>query len=87
MRVYNKMLENDIIFEFLLGLNKELDEVRGQVHGLEPLPFIHTAFSMVIREKSRRSIMMGSVQNSSSFLDNGLALLINGTTLASNQRT
>lgn len=34
------MLEKERVFEFLAGLNKELDEVRGQILGKEPLPLI-----------------------------------------------
>lgn len=56
---YTKMLEKERVFEFLAGLNKELDEVRGRVLGKETLPSIHEVYSEVRREESRRKVMMG----------------------------
>ena len=38
---FKKMMEKDRVFEFLVGLNKELDEVHGRILGKEPkLPSI-----------------------------------------------
>ena len=56
-------MEQKQIFKFLIGLNKNLDEVRGRVMGTKPLPSIREAFSEVRREESRKKVMMGS-QNS-----------------------
>ncbi|XP_031274853.1 uncharacterized protein LOC116133276 isoform X2 [Pistacia vera] len=56
---YNKMVEKEIGFEFLAGLNKELDEVRGRVLRKEILPSIREVFTEVRREKSKRRVMMG----------------------------
>ena len=35
---YGKMLEKERIFYFLQGLNSDLDEVRGRLLGVKPLP-------------------------------------------------
>ena len=35
---YQKIVETKRIFKFLMGLNKELDEVRGRILGTKPLP-------------------------------------------------
>lgn len=42
----------------MLGLNKNLDEVRGRVLGTEPLPSICKIFVEVRREESNRKIML-----------------------------
>lgn len=35
---YKELVEKDRIYKFLLGLNPELDEVRGRILGTKPLP-------------------------------------------------
>ncbi|KAK3022402.1 hypothetical protein RJ639_047376 [Escallonia herrerae] len=63
---YDKIVEKERIFKLLLGLNKDLDEVRGRILGTKPLPSLREAFSEVRREESRKKIMMGrpGIQNS-----------------------
>ncbi|KAK3012421.1 hypothetical protein RJ639_010652 [Escallonia herrerae] len=56
---YDKIVEEERIFKLLLGLNKDLDEVRGRILGTKPLPTLCEAFSEVRREESRKKIMMG----------------------------
>ena len=53
------MIEKKRIFKFLMGPNKNLDEVRGRVLGTKPLPSIREVFSEVRREESRKKVMMG----------------------------
>ncbi|KAK8284354.1 hypothetical protein V6Z12_D08G155000 [Gossypium hirsutum] len=52
-------LNNEHLYEFLAGLNRELDEVRGRILGRSPLPTIGEAFAEVRREEKRRLVMMG----------------------------
>lgn len=52
-------MEKDRVHKFLLGLNIELDEVRGRILGTKPLPKIREAFSEIRREESRRKMMLG----------------------------
>ena len=59
-KIYNNLVEKERIFKFLLGLNKDLDEVRGRILGTKPLPSLREAFAEVRREESRRKIMMGN---------------------------
>ncbi|PON47572.1 hypothetical protein PanWU01x14_243310 [Parasponia andersonii] len=77
------MLEKERIFE-LIGLNKEIGEVRGRVLGSDPLSSIYEVFATVRREESQRIVMMGTTHNSITPLDNS-ALKIEAA-LASNQR-
>ncbi|KAG8497017.1 hypothetical protein CXB51_008247 [Gossypium anomalum] len=52
-------LNNERLYEFLAGLNRELNEVRGRILGRSPLPTIGEAFAEVRREEKRRLVMMG----------------------------
>ncbi|XP_052206376.1 uncharacterized protein LOC127810847 [Diospyros lotus] len=56
---HKKMVEDDRIYKFLAGLNIEFDEVQGRIIGRSPLPPIGEVFAKVIREESRRSVMLG----------------------------
>ena len=60
--LYKKIIEGKRVFKFLLGLNKNLDEIRGRIMGVKPLPSLREAFSEVRREESRKNLMIGSHQ-------------------------
>src|ERR1044072_1910570 len=68
-KLYNKLVEKDRIYKFLLGLNKELDEVRGRVLETKPLPKVREVFSEVKREENRRKLMLGK-STSASYSEN-----------------
>ena len=56
---YKKKIERDRVFVFLVGLNKELNEVRGRIlWKKKPLQTIREVFSEVRREKVRRQVML-----------------------------
>ncbi|XP_057971056.1 uncharacterized protein LOC131159875 [Malania oleifera] len=55
---FKKKMENERVFEFLLGLNRELDDLRSKILGCRPLPTIREVFSEVRREESRRNVML-----------------------------
>ncbi|XP_074352301.1 uncharacterized protein LOC141691461 [Apium graveolens] len=57
---YQKMLDRERLFDFLHGLNRELDEVCGRLLGKNPLPSVREAFAEVRREESRKRVMLGS---------------------------
>ena len=57
---YKQILEKERIYKFLLGLNTDLDEVRGRIMSTKPLPSVWEVFSEVRREQSRRKVMLGS---------------------------
>ena len=56
---YRKIIEKKRLYKFLLGLNKDLDEVRKRIMGMKPLPSIREAFSEVRMEESQKKVMMG----------------------------
>ena len=49
---YRKMVNKERIYDFLAGFNNDLDEVRGWLLRLKPLPSIEEVFSEVRREES-----------------------------------
>ena len=66
---YEQIVEQKRLFKFLLGLNRELDDVRGRIMGTKTLPNLREAFSEVRREESRKKVMMGSKEQPASMLD------------------
>ena len=56
------MVNNEGIYDFLSGLNKDLDEVRGRRLGCKPLPSIDEIFAEVRREETCKRVMLGTVK-------------------------
>lgn len=46
------------VFEFLAGLNRDLDDVRGRILGRRPLPSTRDVFAEVRREEARQKVML-----------------------------
>ena len=55
---FKKKMENERAFDFLTGLNRELDNVRSRVLSRRSLPSIREVFSEVRLEESRRRVML-----------------------------
>lgn len=55
---YKKRLENERVYEFLVELNRELDDVRSRILSRRPLPPTREVFAEVKREESRQQIML-----------------------------
>ena len=62
---HKKREENERVYNFLAGLNQELDEVRGRILGRKPLPSLREVFSEVRREEARRKVMIGKTAHES----------------------
>ena len=71
------------MFEFLTGLNKELDDVRGRVLSRSLFPSIDDAFIEVRREKARRKVMLGEKDNNLGLVE-GSTLTIQNTSTNKN---
>ena len=69
-----RMIEKEGVFEFLAGLNRELDEVRGRILSRSPFPSINDAFAEVRREEDRKRVMLGDKNNNQGLVD-GSALV------------
>ncbi|KAL5852034.1 hypothetical protein ACOSQ3_007152 [Xanthoceras sorbifolium] len=57
---YKTIIETKRVYKFCLGLTSNLDAVRGRIFSTKPLPSLREAFSEVRREKSRRTLMLGT---------------------------
>ena len=56
---FKKVCDKEHVFDFLLGLNKELDEVRERVLSVKPFPEIKEAFTEVRHKEARQRVMLG----------------------------
>ncbi|XP_024027458.1 uncharacterized protein LOC112093390 [Morus notabilis] len=75
---FREIVEKKKIFKFLMGLNKNLDEVRGRILGTKPLPSIREVFFEVRREESRKKVMLGESSTAAPITDNLSALAVRG---------
>lgn len=55
---YKKRVENERDFEFLIGLNRDLDDFRGRILGCQSLPTTREVFTEVRREENYWKIML-----------------------------
>jgi len=69
-RKYDQMVEKEQIFDFLHGLNLDLDEVRGRLLGTKPFPSMREVFAEVRREESRKKVMLSNHSTSEGLLQN-----------------
>lgn len=72
-----KREENDRVYMFLAGVNRDLDEVKGRVLGRWPLPSIREVFSKVRIEENRRKIMHSNGESGDTEKDTS-ALFVKG---------
>ena len=57
------MLDKERVFEFLLGLNKELDEVKGCVLNYKLFLEIKQVFAEVRRDEAQQRVMLRRKKN------------------------
>ena len=58
--MYKKILAKERIYDFLAGLNRDLDEVHGRIFGTKLQIPIDEIFVEVRREESRKSVMFNN---------------------------
>ena len=58
--VLKDFIEQDRIYDFLVGLNPEFDQVRIQILGKQEIPCFNEVVAIVRSEKSRRGLMLDS---------------------------
>lgn len=74
---YKTKLDDEHVFEFFASLNRDLDDVRGQILSQQPLRTTGEMFSKVCREGQCRGVMMvdgtssTTVRASSGFVTRG----------------
>lgn len=62
-KVHRSIVENKRVFKFLMRSYKSLDDVCSRVLSNKPMRTLRAAFSEVRLEKSRGTVMMGSMSN------------------------
>ncbi|XP_072088070.1 uncharacterized protein [Arachis hypogaea] len=72
---HQQTVEEGRIFQFLAGLNVELDEVHGRIIGRAILPSIGEVFADVRREETRRAVMMGKGKTEQTYLESNVLLV------------
>jgi len=55
--ILKNYMERERIFEFLVGLNIEFDQVRVQILGKESMPSLNEVVSLIKAEEGRRIVM------------------------------
>ncbi|KAH7573582.1 hypothetical protein JRO89_XS03G0175500 [Xanthoceras sorbifolium] len=65
-------LDDEQVYDFLVGLNRNLNEVRGQVVAQAPFPSLEEAFVEVRREEDRRKVMLNDNSALSSALEENI---------------
>lgn len=73
---FNKHIQRQRLYQFLTGLNGDLDKERRVLLNNKPLPTVEKVYATVRREISRRSIMNGvsSLGSGPSEIGSGLAM-------------
>ena len=61
---YRRSIEKEKVFDFLAGLNEDLDEVKGRVLVNKIVSSLNEDFSEVKREESQRKMMLGEEKDS-----------------------
>ena len=56
--VLKDFIEQDRVYDFLVGLNPEFDQVRIQILGKQEVPCFNEAVSLIRGEESRKSVML-----------------------------
>ncbi|CAL5365181.1 unnamed protein product [Camellia sinensis] len=74
--LFKKRQEKERVFEFLAGLNRELDDVQGRILSRLPLPSTREVFAEVRREEARCKVMLKEV---TATVPEGSALVSRGT--------
>ena len=64
-----KMLEEDKLLDFLMGLNKEFVNVRGNILMMSPLPSLESGYALILSEERQRDSIKNRKEegNSSTF--------------------
>ena len=72
---FKKYIQKQRLYQFLTGINNNLDKERRDILNSEPLPMVETAYASIRREITRRRIMndASSSGTSPSEIGSGLA--------------
>nr|KYP52256.1 hypothetical protein KK1_025860 [Cajanus cajan] len=75
LTILREYIEQDQVYDFLVGLNQEYDQVRIQILGKEKVPGLNEVVAIIWSEESRRSLMLKTPTTDSS------AMIVEGATV------
>ena len=55
--------ETEHIMTFLMGLNDDFSQIRGQILLMDPIPNVNRIFSLIIQEERQRSVSVNQSQS------------------------
>ena len=58
--ILKEFIERDRVYDFLVGLNIEFDQVRVQILGKAEVPSLNETISLIRAKESRRGVMLES---------------------------
>jgi hypothetical protein len=58
-----EFMNKDHMITFLMGLNEQFSQVRGQILLMDPLPNISAAYSMILQEEKQREVGSSQLSN------------------------
>ncbi|XP_068483247.1 uncharacterized protein [Phaseolus vulgaris] len=79
--ILKEYIEQDRVYDFLVGLNPEYDQVRIQILGKEKVPGLNEVVAIIRSEESRRGLMLETPTTESSAMK-----AEGGTTMITNQK-
>ena len=62
--IYQNFLTRERTYDFLAGLDHSLDDIRGRILSVKPLPLINEIFAEIRREESHKHVMLGPLSPS-----------------------
>lgn len=67
---FEKSLEDEMLIQFLMGLNDTYAQARGNILMMNPLPNINVAYSLILQDENQRETYMSPLipTDSSSFM-------------------
>lgn len=70
--IYNQIIQQNRLYQFLVGLHETLDKDRRDLLNQDPLPTVEMAYAEIRREIARRDIMQSSSNPSSVIESSGI---------------
>lgn len=76
--ILKEYIEQDRVYDFLVGLNPEYDQVRIQILGKEKVPGLNEVVAIIQSEESRRGLMLETptTESSAMVVEGGTAMVI-----------
>ena len=60
---YQKLLQRQMVHIFLVGLEGDFEQVRGEILRKDPIPELEECYALVRSEDVRRGVMNGKLEN------------------------